>query len=73
MSLPFLKDKEGSVSMPNEAKLRKPDGEEHDDMHLVAQELIAAIHSKNIKDVAELLKTAFILCDAEPHHEGKHI
>ncbi len=60
--------------MPVESQMRKPDdGEAYDVMHSAAQDLIEAVHSKNVKGVAEALKAAFELADSEPHEEGPHI
>ncbi len=73
--LPFMKkDKEASVSAPPDVKMRKPDdGEAYDVMHSAAQDLISAVHSKNVKGVAEALRAAFELADSQPHEEGEHI
>ena len=73
--LPFLKSKQDSAaSSSDEVKIRKPDsGEEYDVMHAVAQDLLHAIESKNVKDLAEALRAAFELADSEPHEEGEHI
>ena len=62
--LPFLKrDKEASVSGPIETIEREPDegAEEYDSMHAAAEDLIAAIHSKNVAAVAEALRAAMDL------------
>lgn len=73
--LPFLKrDKEASVSGPVETLTRKSDegSEEYDPMHAAAEDLIHALNSKNITNVAEALRAAFHIADAEPHIEGEH-
>jgi hypothetical protein len=72
--LPFLKNQqEGSMSEPVEPIKRKPDHEEEYDMlESAADDLIAAVHSKNSKDVASALRAAFEICDSEPHYEGSH-
>ncbi len=67
-----MRNKEASASMPVEHELRKPDDGEYDAIDSAAEDLISAIHSKNIKGVAEALKAAFELCDAQPHEEGPH-
>lgn len=62
--LPFLKkDKEASASGPVESQMRKPDDEadSYDVMHSAAHDLIEAIHSKNVKGVAEALRAAHAL------------
>ena len=73
--LPFLKNKkEAGMSGDVDSKMRQPDdGEEYDTMHAAAQDLIDAIHSKNVKAVAEALRAAFELADSEPHVEGEHV
>lgn len=74
--LPFLKkNKEASVSAAPDHIMREPDegAEEYDVLHSAAEDLISAIHSKDVKAVAEALKAAFELMDSEPHEEGPHI
>lgn len=73
--LAFLKrDQDASASMPAESIKREPDdGAEYDSLHSAAEDLIAAVHSKNVAGVAEALRAAFELCDAEPHKEGEHV
>lgn len=72
--LPFLKkSQDASVSMPIEPVTRKPDDDsDYDGLHAAADDLIAAIHSKNTSGVAAALRAAFELCDSEPHEEGPH-
>jgi hypothetical protein len=72
--LPFLKhDQDASVSSPVSTQIRKPDEEgEYSGLHAAAEDLVNAVHAKNIKAVAEALKAAFDLCDSEPHVEGEH-
>ena len=71
--LPFLKhSQDASVSMPSDTITRKPDEEkEYDVFEACAEDLINAIHSKDVKGVAEALKAAFELADSEPHYEGQ--
>lgn len=73
--LPFLKkQQEGSLSMPAEPIKREPDeGSEYDMLESAAEDLISAIHSKDVKAVCSALKAAFEICDAQPHEEGEHI
>jgi hypothetical protein len=75
--LPFLKhDKEVSVSVPTGKIERKSDDnkdQDFDEFHQVAEELINAIHSKDVKTTAEVLKAAFDLADSMPHFEGPHL
>lgn len=79
--LPFLKLKNKPVA-GLVIEHRKP-GEKLDelqyeaDMHseaieACAQDLISAIHSKDIKAVADALYDAFSILDSMPHEEGEH-
>ena len=72
--LPFLKNlQEGSVSVPVETKKRESDEEsEFDGLHAAAEDLIHAVHAKDVKAVAEAFRAAFEICDAAPHEEGPH-
>lgn len=59
-------------------KTREPDQkpEESDDgagLEACAQELIRAVHARDVKAVAQALQDAFELADSEPHEEGPHI
>lgn len=72
--IPFLKSKEASVSMPADTIKREPDdGAEYDALESAADDLIAAIHSKDAKGVAAALRAAFELAESQPHEEGPHI
>lgn len=71
--LPFLKrNQEGSASGAVESIKREPDdgADAYDPVHSAAEDLISAIHSKDVSAVAEALKAAFALLDSEPHDEG---
>ena len=72
--LAFLKKtQEASSSEPVEHSRREPDEDaEYDSLHSAAEDLISAVHSKNVAAVAEALRAAFELCDSEPHEEGPH-
>lgn len=75
--LPFLnKSKEASVSMPPDSIKRKSDDEdgeqEYDSLHSAAEDLIHAVHSKDVAAVAMAIKAAFEICDSQPHEEGPH-
>lgn len=76
MGLPFLpQTKEASVSVPSESKLMKTQEDSGSDsygLESCADELIKAVHSKDIKATAQALKDAFYLLDSEPHDEGPH-
>jgi hypothetical protein len=72
--LPFLKDKEGSASVDVDPIKRKPDeDQEYDMLESAAEDLISAIHSKDVKAVCSALRAAFELVDSQPHEEGEHI
>ena len=75
--LPFLNDKKkqdggSAVSHINSDGRILPG--ESPDMGLMsaAEDLINAVNSGNAQRVASALKAAFMICDAEPHHEGPH-
>lgn len=61
--LPWLQNKEASASSPVESVEREPDEptDEYDSMHACAEDLINAIHSKDIQATAEALRAAFEL------------
>jgi hypothetical protein len=42
-------------------------------MHAMMEELIDAMHMKDIPAAVEAFKAMFAECDAEPHREGPHI
>lgn len=75
--LPFLKkSKEASVSAPAQTIVRESDHEEkleHEPLDIIAEELIDAVHKKDVKMVADCLHAAFEILDALPHVEGEHI
>lgn len=71
--LPFLKNsKEAGISAPPQSIERKPDDENssYDVMEACAEDLISAIHSKDVKGVAEALRSAFELADSNDESEG---
>jgi hypothetical protein len=62
--LPFLKrNKEASASTPMETILRDHD-EDFDAMEAAGQDLIDAVHAKDAKLVAEVLKAVFELMES---------
>jgi len=73
--LPFLKNnKEASISAEIPAIKRESDDEsDYDMLESAAEDLISAVHSKNIKAVCSALRAAFQIYDSEPHEEGEHI
>lgn len=74
--LPFLKkSKEAGVQGPVDSIKREHDEDkeqEFDAMEAVAEDLINALHSKDIKGAAAALKAAFEIADSQPHIEGPH-
>ncbi len=78
--LPFLKNKEKSSQPGVIIKTRAPDEFDTEDQNdpdaaieACAQDLINAIHAKDAKSVAQVIKDMFELADQEPHVEGPHI
>ena len=70
--LPFMKKKEGSVSLPAEPIRREHDeGAEYDMLESAAEDLISAVHSKDVKGVCSALKAAFEMMESEPHEENE--
>jgi len=75
--LPFLPKKQGMVSGLI-IKNRKPDKPEENQedkdasIHACAQDLIDAVHNKDVKGVAEAMRSAFEILDSQPHEEGPH-
>jgi len=76
--LPFLQPKKiQSVIMA----ARKPEGSielqpeeaEASDLEMAAEELIRAVHAKDVKAVTAAIQACFELCDAMPHVEGEHV
>lgn len=72
--LPFLKNKhEASMSEKSEPVKRKPDdGSDYDMLESASEDLIHALHSKDVKAVCSALRAAFQMLDLEPHEEGPH-
>jgi hypothetical protein len=77
--LPFLKHKQqgnAGLIVKMRAPDEKPDSEDSEDkdaaIHACAQDLITAIHSKDVKLVAEAIRSAFEILDEMPHEEGEH-
>lgn len=58
----------------NNVGVRRGSGEdeEPDELAMIAQELIEAVHARNPKEVVEALRAAFMCLDSEPHVEGPH-
>lgn len=61
--LPFRRHKEGGASS---------EGEHYDPLQSAAEELILAVHSRNITATANALRAAFEIIDGRSHEEGDH-
>lgn len=75
MLLPFMKPKPQTGLIVSHRTPDEPTGKEDNDdagLESCAQDLIKAVHSKDIKAVASALKAAFDICDSQPHEEGEH-
>ena len=78
--LPFIKpqSKQASLSIkyrqPDEKEPFSDEGDADDGaaLHAAAQDILRAIESKDYKHLALALKSAFDICDSEPHVEGPH-
>lgn len=75
--LPFLKKKRDAGLGTMLVQDRKPDEtkeqSEDDGLKLAAEDLCKAVESKDYNKVAEALRAAFQILDAEPHLEGEHV
>jgi hypothetical protein len=71
MLLPFMKNKEVSVAPASEPSKPKPD-DDFDFLEVAAHEILDAVAKKDAKALAIAIRSAFEMCDSEPHHEGKH-
>lgn len=70
--LPFLKKQEAAVVSPVEHIKRESDEEpEYDMLESAAEDLISAVHSKDVKSVAQALRAAFEMCESQPHEEAE--
>lgn len=73
--LPFLKNKRIQTMMVAHKREGEPmdlPTEEHP-LASAAEDLIHAVHSKNIEAVAQALEAAFQIFDSLPHEEGTHL
>lgn len=76
--LPFLKHKKDTGIAGIIIKKRNPDTqdtestEETSSIDTCAQDLIDAVHAKDVAGVSEALKAAFKIMESEPHEEGEH-
>lgn len=70
--LPFMKAKVASA-VTNAETMPKEDNEaSHPGMLAAAEDLIRAIHAKDIEAAASALHSAFQIADFMPHEEGEH-
>jgi hypothetical protein len=81
MALPFLKPKNQGVAgliikmrSPDEKPQENQEDKQDKDsaIHACAQDLISAVHAKDIKAAADALRSAFEILDSMPHIEGDH-
>lgn len=80
--LPFLEPKKTvSVIMSRRGKspdvevnpeVEAPDSEIDSNLKAAAEDMLRALESKSVIDLAKSLKAAFEICDASPHAEGEH-
>jgi 2C-methyl-D-erythritol 2,4-cyclodiphosphate synthase len=79
--LPFLKNKQQGIAglivkqrNPDKVEENQEDTSEDKDasIHACAQDLIDAVHAKDIKAAAEAIRSAFEILDSQPHEEGEH-
>lgn len=55
-----------------EPKKHMAEGGEVSSLQACVEELINAIHEKDVPSATEALKTVFLELDSEPHEEGEH-
>lgn len=74
--LPFLQKPKVSTGVT--VHTRNPDEntessqEDASEIDYCAEDLIKAVHAKDINATAEALKSAFTILDSMPHEEGEH-
>lgn len=44
-----------------------------DELHVICEEVIDAVHNKDAKALAEAIRAVFEHLDSEPHVEGPHL
>jgi len=62
-----------SVRKPDSIEESHTDGNEDNGLDACAEDLIRALHSKDIKSVSAALKAAFDILESMPHEEGPHV
>lgn len=77
--LPFIKRKEASVAgliIKNRAPDEKPAEDQSDDpaaaIESCAEELIRAVHARDVKAVSAAIKDAFDILESMPHDENEN-
>lgn len=73
--LPFLKARPQAGGISTIVRKSDNDGassNENEGLEACARDLIDAIQSGDSKKAASALKSAFELCDSQPHDEGEH-
>ena len=74
--LPFLSKKPqvaGIMTVERKPDEGKEPEQDQSGIEAAAGDLIAAIHSKDVRAVAAAIKAAFEIMDSEPHEEGPHL
>lgn len=57
---------------PKPIKREADDESDYDMLESASEDLISAVHSKDVKAVCSALRAAFQMLDMEPHSEGPH-
>lgn len=70
--LPFLKLKHEASAAGLSEPIKREHDDDYDSLESAAEELINAVHSKDVKAVCNALRSAHELCDLEPHEEANH-
>ena len=76
--LPFLKNKIQSPGMiietrkPDENPSQEEESNDDEGLEMAAQDLIDAVHSKDVKGVASAMRAAFEFLESQPHEEAGH-
>lgn len=76
--IPFLKKREAKqvgVIVQDRAPDQKEENQENDkdaSIHACAQDLINAVHAKDVAKAAEAIRSAFEILESQPHDEAPH-
>lgn len=76
--LPFLKNRRQtgiiiSHNTPNGIQESHSEDDEKAGLHSASEDLIRAVHEKNVQGVSAAIEAAFDILDAMPHVEGEHV